>query len=283
MRLFQAILPSIGDYVKVRIIEHINVAGAKAITCQLVHYDNADALMLHAEAITKKNQRIEKIHKIDSEIICEVLKIDGSNIDLSFRRVTIDDQEENNQLFSELERVVRIIEFIVKKYHEYYIDQLALTDEQIFETLFWKKIEDPESYNIDLNHYYDSVLENPNIIFDDTDIFEETFINTTIEKLKSSITIVPYKIHVDFGLRSFAGVESIKTILNEVFTDETIELHSLPTYRIVFTANTMEEVQQKMEMYNNKLKESCQKNNAMCHFNVEKYTIVHERNLLLSI
>ena len=200
MKLFQTGIPCVGEYVKVKIIKYIRVGDLKAVHCELLHYNNAVGLMFHNEALSNKKLTLEKVHRLDTINVCEVLRIDGLNIDLSFKRVTETDIEENKKLFRELENIYELVNYIINKYLEKYNSDIDKN--KLFELLFWSKMEEC----VMENYYYD-LLENPKLLFMETDdFFEEEFINMTIDKIKSFVTMIPYKINCYFVLYSFDGI-----------------------------------------------------------------------------
>jgi translation initiation factor 2 alpha subunit (eIF-2alpha) len=129
------------------------------------------------------------------------------------------------------------------------------------------------------------------ILFDNnTTEFDEQFINDCITEINKYIQIIPYSISIEFNLFSihFNGVENIKKVLHNVFDEikdkynGRLELHSLPTYNIIYDAQNEEEINTIMNVINNNLIKKSNEHNCITKINTD-YKIIHQRkiNLLL--
>jgi translation initiation factor 2 alpha subunit (eIF-2alpha) len=280
--------PSLNEYVLCKVIKYVDLNDIKGAYCQLIHYNNINALLLPSEATRNKYQRIEKIHKIGNEIVCEVYNIDGHHIDLSYKSVSEEIEKEQKEKMVYLEKLWKIVEKINHLYMNY--SKIDSTDDFIKESLFFDK----KYYKMELSEIkikYNNYLLNPMTIFDDNN-FEETFINYCINEIEINkyIQITPYSISIEFELYSINmnGLENIKKVLHNVFDEikdkyeGRLELHSLPTYNIIYNIINEEEIINIMNTINNNLIKESNACNCIVKVNTN-YKIIHQRkfNLLL--
>jgi len=270
--------PILKEYVLCKVTKYVELNKVKGAYCNLVHYNNIEALLLPSEATRNKYQRIEKIHKIGSEIICEVYNIDDKHIDLSYKTVSEEIEKQQKEKLICLDKLWRIIEKIHKD------------DLNIKELLFWSNDYSNMEPN-DVKIKYENYLSNPKLLFENnTTDFDEQFINDSVIELNKYIQITPYSVLIEFNLFSihFNGVENIKTVLHNVFDEikqkynGRLELHSLPTYNIIYDAQNKEEIIDIMNIINNNLIKESNEYNCIAKINTD-YKIIHERkfNLLL--
>ena len=290
MKISNNKLPRVGEFVKVTVTEFVELVGAKGAYCDLVHYENKQALLLPTEAVKVKYQKIEKAHKLGSDTICLVLSVSGNNVDLSYRKVTNDDNQENIKKFMQLEKLFNVVEQIIKYYKEYN-NLLELDFEkqnELYDTLFWKYTDGMNESGdepIDYSCIYDTMLENPTKLFEDvdSDILSDDFKMNALNFIKQKITLVPYTVSTEVKLYvvNGDGVNALKKILLGAFGNDTIELYSLPTYKITFKASTQDEITDKIDYYENKLKELCNEHNGKYNYTKE-HKIVHDRSFIFA-
>lgn len=289
MKISSNKLPMVGEFVKVTVTEFVELVGANGAYCDLVHYENKQALLLPAEAVKVKYQnkkkKIEKAH-IGLDTVCLVLSVSGNNVDLSFRKVSDEDIQENTKKFMQLEKLFNVVEQIIKYYKEY--NNLPELDSEkqneLYNALFWKytdRFDESDDEPIDYSQIYDMTLENPIKLFEgvDNDILPDDFKMNALNFIEQKITLIPYTVSTEVKLYVIngEGVNALKKILLGAFGNDTIELYSLPTYKITFRASTQNEITDKMDYYENKLRELCNEHNGKYNYTKE-YKIVHDRS-----
>ena len=113
--------------------------------------------------------------------------------------------------------------------------------------------------------------------------------NECVNELKKYIQITPYTVSIEFNLFSIHtdGIENIKKVLHNVFDDlikngGRLELHSLPTYNIIYNSKDENEINHIMNKVNDNLIKESIKHNCIVKVNTD-YKIIHQRkfNLLL--
>lgn len=283
MKISNKEYPLLNEYVLCKVIKYVELNGVKGAYCQLIHYNNIEALLIPSEATRNKYQRIEKIHKLGNEIVCEVYNTDATHIDLSYKSVTEEIEKKQKEKFIYLDKLWKIIE----KINHLYDNNLS---NFIKESLFWSN----DYHNMELEDIkirYENYLLNPiNIFTENTSEFEETFINECVTEINRYIQITPYTVSIDFNLFSIhiGGVENIKKVLHRIFDEIKdkyncrLELHSLPTYNIIYDAKNEEEINTIMNNFNNNLIKESNEHNCIVKVNTD-YKIIHQRkfNLLL--
>ena len=284
MRLTKDKNPSLNEYVLCKVIKYVELNGLTGAYCHLVHYDNIEALLIPSEAVRNRYQRVEKIHKLGNQIICQIFNIEGSHIDLSFKSVSEEEEKIHFERLNYVERIWRIIDWLNKN------NQIELNKnnqiDDIFDLLFLSN----DYHQMDLPNIklsYENILMNPILLFENQDIINrESYVN----ELKKYIQIEPYTVSLDFNLMSLHsdGLTAIKKLLNDVFdkiineNNGRIELHSLPTYRIIFDAIDNDKINNLIKNINVLLNEKAKEYHCMVKTN-EDYNIVHERKIILSL
>lgn len=292
MKISNKEYPSLNEYVLCKVIKYVELNGIKGAYCQLVHYDNIEALLLPSEATRNKYQRIEKIHKLGNEIICEVYNIDGTHIDLSYKSVSDEIEKQQKDKFQYINKIWDISEKIIDYYYKYYEKNTCHYQElaDIYNLryfLFWSN----DYNNMELDNIkikYESYMLNPIILFsNNTFEFDETFIDDSINELKKYIQIVPYTVSLEFSLFSIHtdGIENIKKVLHNVFDDLLkndcrLELHSLPTYNIIYNAISEDEINSIMHQINDNLIKESNIHNCIVKIN-DEYKIIHQQKFIL--
>lgn len=270
--------PSIDEYVLCQITNFVELNGLKGAYCKLLHYNDKEALLLPLEAVKNKYQRIEKVHKIGNNIICQVITIDGNHIDLSYKRVSEEESKKQLDKLYYLEKIWEIINWI--KMQGYFLNNDL--DELFFDLV---NLDD-----LNYQQFYEKILEEPEELFNHNESFKETDLRVYVNGIKKKINIIPYLVSSDFILYSIheKGIENIKTILNitcnDIITNKNgyIELHSLPVYRIVFKANNNDEINKILDELYNKLNENVTQNHSI--FSMDKtFSIVHQRKMTFTL
>jgi translation initiation factor 2 alpha subunit (eIF-2alpha) len=277
--------PLLNEYVLCKIIKYVELNGVKGAYCELIHYNNMEALLLPSEATKNKYQRIEKVHKIGNEIICEIYNIDNTHIDLSYKTITEEIEKKQKEKFIYISKICNIIKKIVDLYNSYY----SVLTNNLYEILFLSK--NYNMLNIDeIKVEYENYLTDPSLIFTNNICnLDESFINSSLTELQKYIQIIPYSILIEFNLFSIDidGVNNIKKVLHNVFTDlikngYRLELHSLPIYNVIYNAINEKEIIDIMNNINNNLIKESSEHKCIVKINNE-YKIIHQKkiNLLL--
>ena len=114
--------------------------------------------------------------------------------------------------------------------------------------------------------------------------------NDCVNEINKYIQITPYTILIEFNLFSIHldGIENIKKVLHNVFDEikdkynGRLELHSLPTYNIIYDAKNEEEINIIMNIINNNLNKESNEYNCIIKVNTD-YKIIHQRKFNLLI
>lgn len=161
------IMPKLNEFVVVKIIGHSDTSG---ILCQLLEYNNLDALILTTE-ISKYKVNIEKKFPLNKEFICFVYSIDEekNHINLSVKNIS---KEESDEIMTNYINKVLIYNFINKI--------LTKNNYNNIEDLICKY------FDLNLNYNFDEFLnniDNLNNIFDNNiiELFKSKLIKTNIE------------------------------------------------------------------------------------------------------
>ena len=196
MKISKSKNPKIGEYVKVKVTKYVDFDNLQGVYCTLEHYNNLQALLLPSEAVKNKYQRVEKLHVLGSNIICVVINVENNNIDISYKKVNFDDEQNHIKKFIQFEKLYAVCTYIFELYKEFYkIKELGEDQEDfLHEQLFWKFICNDDTYNI-----YNLVLENLNLLFQNSEL-EEDFIKFAYDNLITRIKIIPYKVSIDIKL-----------------------------------------------------------------------------------
>ncbi len=179
------ILPKLNEYVIVKIIGHNNTTG---ILCQLLEYNNLDALILATE-ISKYKINIEKKFPINKEVICFVYSIDSNknHINLSVKNIS---KDESDEILLNYKNKIMIYNFINKILSKKY-------DSIILEEIICKY------FDLNLNYTFDDFLNNIDNL---TNIFDSYIINLFKSKLIKTNMELELKFNLHYLENNFTEI-----------------------------------------------------------------------------
>lgn len=187
------ILPKLNEYVVVKIVGHNNTTG---ILCQLLEYNNLDALILTTE-ISKYKINIGKKFPLNKEVICLVYSIDPNknHINLSVKNIS---KEDSDEIILNYKNKIMIYNFINKILSKKY-------DNIILEGIICKY------FDLNLNYNFDDFLNNIDNL---SNIFDEDIINLFKSKLIKTNIELELKFNLQYLENNFT--EIIKKLNNNI-------------------------------------------------------------------
>jgi translation initiation factor 2 alpha subunit (eIF-2alpha) len=303
INFFKNKLPKIGDYVDVVLTDTSN-AKVNGVHCVLPFYNNIGGLIMPTELLKNRREKLTKVYTKGQHMVCTVMMVDEtrSYIDLSRRRVDIDDNKNYKILFDKMNRIINFMGIIINFYCEFYnVPHNEITHEiklNIYDATLWTLSDDildepKEHYDL-----YEKILCEPNILFQNTSKFLSLeFIEHVVTEITKRTIIEPYTLEYCFDIMvtRHDGVIVLNEIMREVFgnydTNEkyTIELFSLPTYKITFKCSSQIEIDETIGYIENKLTLECNKydKNVILRFNTNdkfknKYNILKQKSITYS-
>lgn len=151
-------MPKIGDYVDVVITNTTN-AKVNDVYCVLPFYNNVDGLIMPTELLKNRSEKLTKVYNKGQHMICNVMMVDDTRnyIDLSRRRVDIDDNKNYKILFDKMNKIINFMGTIIDfycKFHGIYGDELTREIKlKIYDATLWSLsnniLDEPEEhYNL---------------------------------------------------------------------------------------------------------------------------------------
>jgi translation initiation factor 2 alpha subunit (eIF-2alpha) len=169
------------------VITYTTNAKVNGVHCVLPFYNNIDGLIMPTELLKNRREKLTKVYNKRQHMICTVMMVDDTRnyIDLSRRRVDVDDNKNYKILFDKMNKIINFMGTIINFYCEFHgISNDELTREiklNIYDATLWSlsnNILDEPKEHYDL---YEKILCEPNILFSNSSKFlSQEFINYII-------------------------------------------------------------------------------------------------------
>ena len=283
MKVYSANLPSVGEYVFVKVMQ---ITDMQSVQCMLPMYNNIEAFIMPSETTKNKYQRQNKIFYTGVKLVCIVIAVDPEKkyINLSWNKVSPKDSRINAKILTCSEKgynLCTILYDMYKKFHS--IDVSIELDDQIKNNIMratlWN-ITDKKKQNKNL---YDYILQNINMLLNYDSLNESVssdFISYAFQEFTRKTVIEPYCIEIFFSLHVICkeGINNLKQILSEVFGNSSngkfnVELYSPPHYRVTFNVMDYDEMNQTISLIANNLVTASTNYNGIYSFDPSIYRI----------
>jgi translation initiation factor 2 alpha subunit (eIF-2alpha) len=278
-KMYQNSTPSIHEIVFARLTKR---SGDMGNYVELVEYDNIEGLVLCTE-ITKWKSNLKSIIKNDEIFPLVVIDI-GTGIDLSYSKVK---NQSRDLLKSCYEYQNKIYELIIDTCKELNISDYIKNN--ILESNLNPDIY-TECVNSDTNipkNNFDSILKNPNVLFEKNSSINTEIIHSICNNIKNKIKIKPYHTERDFKLcvfdnNSLAKLKEILFKIKNLAVDNNFELSckSSPNYQLKIIGDNIDNINELYQSIEKQISSIIENYNASIEFQ-NKYVIIKELEIVL--
>ncbi|ORD95009.1 IF2A [Enterospora canceri] len=217
------------------------------VTVQLLEYEMKEGLIMPSELSRKRIKNASQATKIGKTEVCQIIKIEGGNIDLSLKQVDEKEKTEAMTQFKQNKLAYGIAEKAAKK--------LSLKTRAVYSKLKGRIEQYGELYN-----FLAAVKENTEIIDTGCD-YERVLVEVITNEFKPEK--VKIRADVDVNCYKSNGLAKIKEALaagEAAEAEVEICLLNTPTFSITTTSNSKEEgfekVRNVMDVIRSKIEES---------------------------
>jgi len=227
MQFYRNSLPQYEDYVMVRISSHDEKLG---IYCQLVEYSDYPALLMNSE-ISKYKVNYNKNFPIGKIIPCMIYTIDGSDVNLTYKRITDETKLELENKYIERLQLYKLFSDI---YHNF----KNIITQKYANNMFWNCMDYIEENNLKVRHYYETILEDLALLFNfDSEklLIENTeYLNNLTSRIKT--TDILYELQIKLTILESGFLE----LINRLFCNTSkikITCVSSPVYSLILESS----------------------------------------------
>jgi translation initiation factor 2 alpha subunit (eIF-2alpha) len=246
MSYYENEYPTANEIVLVKITEFTNFG----IFCELIEYENKMGF-LNCSELPKQINREKKKYFCPNKIYpMQRIKMsdikDISQIDLSYKKVNIQELEEYNECAHYISKIHRLV-------NEFCSEFDTLDYNKILQLTMWKWLTNEDK--LLAKNIFKSILEKPEFFFEHTkELYPEESSNF-LEDLKSRITSTTMTIYQNFEIFAYCenSTEKLKQILDlshdNLGSNTKIEYVNAPIYRFVIEFNLYDLGNELVEKY----------------------------------
>jgi translation initiation factor 2 subunit 1 len=215
--------------------------------------------MIHVSEVALKWVRdIREFLKTNQHVVCKVMRVEGSNISLSIKRVRKVEQDAKLNEFKRENKAEKLLEMAAKK--------MKKDLETAYKEVGFSLQEEFGS----LNKALEIAVKNP-------DLFRQKGIKKEwIDPLKDialkSFSEKTYEVKAELILSCYAsnGVEIIKKTLIDATEGKSVEVKyiSSPKYMLISRGKDIKKIKQEVEQTAEEITKNIQKSNGLCRFHM---------------
>jgi len=239
MRWYKNKYPIVNENVMVKCVSLSDTG----VYCQLLEYDNIEALIPSTELSRQRIRSITQVTNIGRIFVACVLSIDEEKgyIDLSKKRVIESDIEECETRFNKSKKVASIVKSVCRQVEQHHLN---LTEEEFYEHFIWTL---QETYKLDIH-----ILDILSYLYKHQDILSKHVLPDNIKTilidcLSKHLISKQIQLQCEIELTCFSveGIEGIKSSIREgLLLDKEkrlrIRILSAPIYIIHYIADDKE-------------------------------------------
>lgn len=229
-RFYKKEFPDVGDIVIVKIVESTEYG----YSVHLLEYDNLEGFVTLAEMSRKYRHRTKRLANIGDIYPMTVIHTEKKKkiVNVSKKFIKPDDVTYENEIFNYKKFIHKIGIEAYYMYNDYLTQhkELNIDLKQVLNNTTWnltENIKQKEEDNDFFKNLYYSILDDPSIIFTNSEYPEEA-ITKMVDNFKSRVVSENIQMETMIKVLTLQGVDSLKQILNIL----QISVDCPPSYKI---------------------------------------------------
>ena len=238
-RFFKNELPEVDDVVMAKFVDKDDYG----YHVKLLEYGDIDGFINHSEMSKKRWNKKKNLAKPGEIAPVSVMSVDGNNITLSKRRVSVEEAEEAQKHYEICSSTSRLCDEVYKMHQMLSQESPIRTPDRMREETLWRLYEE---YDNDYEQVYQTILRHPSQMF--SSIFNPEEVQKISGNIRNRLTEEYILTETRLNILSLDGVDRIKEAL-DVPLEDGVKITALtsPIYVVSVSGSSMDSISQTVD------------------------------------